>query len=341
MKKALCYGPRDLRIVAAPERSPGPGEVKADMLVTTLTTANLRLYQGPLVADLQYPVTLSYTGTARVSEVGAGVSQFRVGDLVYPKFYRACLHCRWCLADKMVACEQMPLGAHNMMVGEQYESALQEYVVFPEERFFPVPAGTPPDAAAMTGFLSVGMQAISTLAPGPDDTVFVMGAGPIGWCCTQIARLRGARVVITDIRADRLELARQFGAAATVDANRPDLRTAIVEACGGEPLLVVEATGTEAGSKMVFDVAGRGAYAAVVGVTNNAITQHFLILKGMTVSGIGGAVKVQEVIDLIGAGKLDLRPAISHRFPFGQLKDAFEFKRASPEAHLVAIDIQS
>src|SRR5262249_26303507 len=161
----------------------------------------------------------SYTGTARVSEVGAGVSQFRVGDLVYPKFYRACLHCRWCLADKMVACEQMPLGAHNMMVGEQYESALQEYVVFPEERFFPVPAGTPAGGGAMAGFLSVGMQAISTVGPGPGDTVFVMGGGPIGWCCTQIARLRGARVVIADIRPDRLELARQFGAAATVDAN--------------------------------------------------------------------------------------------------------------------------
>lgn len=339
MKKALCYGQLDLRIVDLPERSPGPGEVKARMLVTSLTTANIRLYRGPLVADLKYPVTLSYTGTAEVMEVGAGVTRFKPGDLVYPNFYRACGKCRWCLADKMVACEEMPIGAHNMMVGEQYESGLQEYVIFPEDRMRPVPAGTPPEAAAMTGFLSVGMQAISVLDPQAGDTLFVMGAGPIGWCCTLLGRLRGARVVITDIRQDRLELARKFGADVTIDANRPDLREAIVEACGGEPLLLVEATGVEEGSRMVFDVAGRGAHVAVVGVTQHAISQHFLILKGLTVSGIGGAVKVQEVIDLIGAGKLDLRPAISHRFPFSQLKEAFEFKRTSPDADLVAIDM--
>jgi L-iditol 2-dehydrogenase len=339
MKKALCYGPQDLRIVDVPDRAPGPGEVKARMLVTSLTTANIRLYQGPLVADLKYPVTLSYTGTAQVSEIGPGATRFQPGELVYPNFYRSCGHCRWCRADKMFACEYLPLGAHNMMVGEQYESGLQEYVLFPEERFRPVPAGTPPEAAAMAGFFSVAMQAISALDPRPDDTLFVMGAGPIGWCCTQLARLRGTRVVITDIRADRLELARQFGAAATLDANQPDLRAAIVEACGGEPLLLVEATGVEAGSRMIFDVAARGARIAVVGVTQHAISQHFLILKGLTVSGIGGAVKVQEVIDLIGAGKLDLRPAISHRFPLSRLKEAFEFKRTSPDANLVAIDM--
>src|SRR5262245_14484780 len=136
MKKALVFGPRDLRIVDLPERDPGPGEVKARMLLTTLTTANLRIYEGPLVADLKYPTTLSYTGVAEVVATGSGVTRFKPGDRVYPNWYKACLQCGPCRADRMVACENVPEGTHNMMLGESYESALQESIIFPQERLW-------------------------------------------------------------------------------------------------------------------------------------------------------------------------------------------------------------
>lgn len=337
MRKALVYGPCDLRLVELPERRPGTGEVRARMLVTSLTTANVRLYQGPLVADLRYPVTLSYTGTAEVVEVGPGVERLRPGDLVYPNFYRACGRCDMCRADRMVACREMPLGAHNMMVGEAYESGLQDDVVFPEERLRPVPPGAPVEAVAMTGFMSVAMNAVTTIAPRPWETVAITGAGPLGWCCTQICKLMGARVVICDIRPERMELARRFGADSVVDGNGADVARRMIEACGQPPLAVIEATGTEAGSALAFEIAGRGARLATIGVTNHAVSQHFLILKGLTVTGIGGAVKVGETIQLISEGRLDLTPAVTHRFPFSRLKEAFELKRAHPEAQLVAI----
>jgi len=366
MKKALCFGPRDVRIVDVPERDPGPGEVRSRMMLTTLTTANVRLYQGPLVGGLKYPVTLSYTGVGIVESVGAGVTRFKPGDHVYPNWYHACGECAMCRADRMVACLNMKETDHNMMVGEQYESALQDYTIFPEKRLWPVPSHVPHDKACMTGFLSVAMQAITVLDPEPGDTVLITGAGPIGWGITQHAKLRGARVVICDVKADRLAQAAAYGADATIDVSKfmpegeapsasgslasPDatterhldaagLKQAIVEASGGPPLLVAEATGTAEGSKAAFDAAGRGARLAVIGVTTNPITQHFLILKGLTVSGIGGAIKVQRTIDLIAAGKLDLSQAISHRYPFSQLQDALERKRTDPEANLVAVDV--
>ncbi|GIW05563.1 MAG: alcohol dehydrogenase [Dehalococcoidia bacterium] len=339
LKKALAFGPRDVRLVDLAPRTPGPGEVRARMLMTTLTTANVRLYTGPLMADVQYPVTLSYTGVAEVAEVGRGVTRVRPGDLVYPNFYRACLRCRFCRADRMVACEQVPLGAHNMMIGEAYESALQSEIVLGEERMNLVPAGTPLEAAAMTGFFSVAMQAIVAVEPDDRDPLFVNGAGPIGWCATQLAKLHGSRVVIAEVLPARMERARQFGADVVIDARQPDARQQVVEACGGAPLKIVEATGTAEGSALAFDVAGRGARIAAVGVSQHPITQTFIVLKGLRIDGIGGAIRVPEVIRLIAEGKIDISASITHRFPLARLVDALELKRTSPEAELVAVYI--
>jgi threonine dehydrogenase-like Zn-dependent dehydrogenase len=343
VRKALVYAPEELRLVDLPERQPGPGEIAARMLVTSLTTANVRLYQGPLLADLQYPVTLSYTGVAEVAAIGDGVGGFAVGDLVYPNFYRACLECRWCRADKLVACEKVGIGEHNMMVGERYESALQEMIVFPARRFYRVPPGADVEKIAMTGFMSVAMQAICAVGLGPDDPaprsnhVFINGAGPIGWCAIQLARLKGVKTVVTEVRPTRMERARQMGADAVIDAAAPDAMAQVIEACGGAPELIIEASGTDAGSKFAFDIAARGAVLAVVGVAFHPVTQHAIILKGLSVHGIGGAIKVQQTIDLIAGGQVDISSAISHRYRFSDLKDAFEFKRATPEAELVAI----
>lgn len=337
MKKALVYAPTDLRIVDLPERDPGPGEVKVNMILSTLTTANVRIYQGPLLADLKYPATLSYTGVGEVAETGSGVTKFKPGDLVYPNFYRACLKCRWCKADKYVACENVALGEHNMMVGEKYESGLQESIIFPEERFYPIPAGTPLEKVALTGFLSVAMQAITAIQPDDKETLFINGAGPLGWCSTQLAKLTNTKVVISEVRPTRMERARILGADVVIDATKPDAKEQVMEACGGAPLKLIEASGTREGSAFTFDVAGRGAHIAVIGVTDNPITQHFFIMKGLRVDGIGGAIKVQETINLIAAGKIDISSAISHRFPFSKLKEAFELKRSTPEVELVAI----
>ena len=337
MLKAVVDAPRQLRIVDLSVRHPGPGQVRAKMLLTTITTANVRLYQGPLLADLKYPVTLSYTGVAEVVEIGEGVTTLKPGDLVYPNFYRACLRCRWCLADKKVACENVPLGGHNMMIGEQYESALQEEIVLDEERMPLVPAGTPIEAAALTGFFSVAMQAVHAIQPDSRDPIFINGGGPIGWCSTQLSKLRGAKTVVCEIHPDRMKRAKEFGADVVIDANAPDVREQIIEACGGPPIKIIEATGSNEGAALAFDIVGRGGHIAAVGVSFNPITQHQVIIKGLRIDGIGGAIKVPEIIQLIADGKIDISKAISHRFPFSRLEEALEFKRTTKDAELVAI----
>jgi threonine dehydrogenase-like Zn-dependent dehydrogenase len=202
-----------------------------------------------------------------------------------------------------------------------------------------MPKHVPLESAALVGGLAVSMQAATFLDPEPGDTVLVVGAGPIGWGVIQHSKLRGANVVAVDVKPDRLEQARKFKADVVLDANSDGLQEAIREACGGPPLFVAECSGVTEGSKTAFEAAGRGARIATVGVTANPISQHYLILKGLTVAGIGGGIKQQRCIDLLAAGKLDLGPCITHHYPFSQLKEAFERKRTDPEAVRIAIDV--
>lgn len=342
MRKALVYGPFDLRIVDLPERTPAPGEVKADVVVALIGHHSVRLYEGHLPRDVpsrKHPVTLCYTAVARVSEVGPDVGSLRPGDLVYPNFYRACGRCDPCRADRPVACRAMPNGAVNMMVGEQYESGLQDYIVFPEWRLRPVPAGASVESIATTGSMSVGMQAVTAVDPQPWETVAVIGAGLLGLGCIQLCRLNGARVVAADLLPEHLERAKRFGAEAVVDARGNGAAERLVKACGSEPDVVIEAAGTPEASAIAIQAAARGARIALLGATPYPISQLQLMVKGLSVFGIGGGVRVQETINLLASGKLDITSAITHRFPFSQLRDALELKRADPRAQLVAVYI--
>lgn len=336
MKKVLVYGPRDLRIEEFPERSPGPGEVKAKMLFSTLTTANVHRYTLP-PREGGYPITISYTGSARVIELGDGVTTHKVGDLVYPNFYRSCGHCEACEDDRISHCEKLTPGQMQMMVSPEEESGLQDYVIFPAWRMRRVAPEASVENVALIGFASVAVHAVEELNLQDGETVLINGAGPIGWAAIQAARNKGCRVVATEIDPARAALAERFGAAVVVDGNAPDAAEQVRIACGSDPVRIVEATGTMEGSTLAFAVAGRGAHMSIVGTASYPIQQPEVVISGLTLHGIAGGSNFDETIDLIGRGVIDTTASISHRFPFDQVKEAIDFKTDHKEAQLVGV----
>src|SRR5262249_35565012 len=121
--------------------------------------------------------------------------------------------------------------------------------------------------------------------------------------------------------------------------HRQALKAHIVDVTGCMPQYVADASGTAEGSRMAFDIAGRGARGAGAGVTPRSISPPGLILKGLSVFGIGGGVGQQRVLDLQAAGKLDMSGCISHHYPFSRLHEAFERMRTDPEAVRIGIHL--
>ena len=152
-------------------------------------------------------------------------------------------------------------------------AALPTTSVAPVDRLHAVPAGLTPFQASFAEPVAIGVQACRRGMVGADDTVLVLGAGPIGLALIEVARARGARVCITDIAAERLATAAELGA--TPLAGGAGLLDEVMRLTNGEGMpVVIEATGNAKAMESTVDLVAAGGRIVIVG----------LVKKGASVS---------------------------------------------------------
>ena len=166
------------------EQAPGAGQIKTRTLFTGITNGTERnqLIRGNYApADNGLPAPLGYQSVGEVTEVGPGVSEFAIGDVVF--------------TDRTPV--EFPL------------STVSGNVVL-------LPDAVDRSQAALFGMASVAMHTVRNAELEVGERLLIVGAGCVGQLTAQLAALRGARVTIGDIIEPRLELARQIGAAERV-----------------------------------------------------------------------------------------------------------------------------
>ena len=149
--------------------------------------------------------------------MGQEVRGFAIGDRVSGEGHITCGFCRNCRAGRRHLCR------NTVGVGVDREGAFAEYLVIPAFNAFKIPDDIPDEIAAIFDpFGNATHTALSFNLVGED--VLITGAGPIGCMAAAIARHVGARhVVVTDVNAYRLELARRMGATHAVNVTRTKL----------------------------------------------------------------------------------------------------------------------
>ena len=165
--------------------------------------------------------------------------------------------------------------------------------------------------------------------------VLITGVGPIGLASIPIAKKAGAkRVICSDVSGYRLDLARQFGADATIDVRTEDLCSevfAITKGAGIDVLL--EMSGSETAINDAFKCLANGGTASLLGIPSKPITMDLataIVFKGATVLGINGRKMFETWYQgqaLLESG-LDLTPLITHRLPFERIGEGFELMKA-------------
>jgi threonine dehydrogenase-like Zn-dependent dehydrogenase len=159
--------------------------------------------------------------------------------------------------------------------------------------------------------------------------VVVVGTGSMGWGQIQVARMTGATVIGVDLLPERLDMARRFGAAHTLLANDPQLQQKVHDLCPNGVTFVIDATGLGKGLQLAIDLAEEGARIGTLGA-REPVETHSLVTKQMTLMGIRNGYQKRQALELIAAGKLDFKPAISHRFPFEQVAEAMALAADRP-----------
>lgn len=315
-------GPQDLRIVESPEPRPGPGEVKVRVRATSLNyrdqaVAVGRYMTGPLT---QPQVPLS-DGAGEVTEVGSGVTRFKVGDRV-----AACFSPAW-IDGPPPSGPRVALGAAPAI------GMLAEFVVLPADAFVRIPDSLSFEEAATLP--CAGVTAWNALTVGkavkPGDVVLVMGTGGVSLLALQIARAAGATVVATSSSEEKLARVKALGAAVGINyKTTPEWGQAVVAATGGRGAdIVVEVGGAGTLPQSMQAVAYGGAISLIGVLTQGQIVPHPLMVKGASLRGmlVGSRAMFEQLIRAIDAN--GIKPIVDKVFPFEQAADAYAYQ-ASP-----------
>jgi threonine 3-dehydrogenase len=225
-------------------------------------------------------------------------------------------------------------------VGVNVPGCFAEYLALPAVNVFPIPEGISDEQAAILDPLGNAVHtALSFDMVGED--VLVTGAGPIGIMGAAVAQHIGARkVVITDIREYRLELAKKMGITYCINANQKSLKDLMHEIGMKEGFDVgLEMSGSGQAFNSMLESMKPGGKVALLGILppKTIISWDHVIFKGLILKGIYGREMFEtwyKMCAMLQSG-LNINPVITHHFPVDQYKEAFEIMSAGDSGKII------
>ncbi|MEA3408120.1 MAG: L-threonine 3-dehydrogenase [Chloroflexota bacterium] len=275
-------------------------------------------------ARIEPPMIFGHEFAGEVVEVGSAVEGFAVGDRVAAETHIPCLQCYQCRTGRQHTCENMQI------IGVHVDGAFAEYARLPQACAWKLAPGTSPELGAILEPIGVAANGLFKDRVGA-CSVAVIGAGPIGLFCAQLAMASGARqLFITEVNAYRLDMARRILPQATVlNPAEDDVEGIVQEATQGRGVdVAVELSGSEAGIQQGFSLLAKGGRISLVGLPSKPVTLEMttaIIYREARVYGSTGRLMWDtwyKVDELLRSGKFDPMSVITHHFPLSQYEEA-------------------
>ncbi|BDG07318.1 zinc-dependent alcohol dehydrogenase [Anaeromyxobacter paludicola] len=360
--RALTYeGPYRVGVKDKPDpRIEHPQDAILRVTCAAICGSDLHLLHG-LVPDTRIGSTFGHEIVGVVEEVGPEANGIRPGDRLLVPFNIACGACWFCERGLTACCENSNpssdvacgvFGYSHTTGG--YDGGQAEYVRVPFAAVGPerIPDDVDDlDAVTLTDALPTGYQGAEMCDLHGGETVVVFGAGPVGLFAMKSAWLMGAgRVIAVDRVGYRLDFARRWAGAETLDFDTVDVVTAVKDATGGRGAdASIDAVGCEAaGSPMqravgvlgkavagssvalnwCFHVTRKGGTVSVLGVYGppfNLVDFGTAMNKCQTIRTGQCSVKryLPRLLEHVREGRLDPKALITHRYPLEQAPHAY------------------
>ncbi len=328
--KALVKSKREpgLWLEEIPKPSIGINDVLIRVRRVGICGTDLHIYNWDEWAQrtIPVPMAIGHEFVGEIVEAGSNVSDFHPGDIVSAEGHVVCGRCRNCLAGRRHLC------AHTMGVGVNRPGAFADYIAVPMTNIWRHKENVDLDVAAI--FDPFGNAVHTALSfPVLGEDVLITGAGPIGIMAAAVVRHAGARhVVITDKNAYRLDLARKMGVTRAVDTAQVSLAQVQQELGMTEGFDVgLEMSGNAAAFREMIANLSHGARIAMLGIPSGeiAIDWTTVVFNMLTIKGIYGREMYEtwyKMTVMLESG-LDIRPVITHRFPYQDFEKGFQAMR--------------
>jgi L-iditol 2-dehydrogenase len=325
-KTAKGPGNMELREVPVPE--PKPDEVLLEIKAAGIcgTDVHIKHDQFPYWP----PVIMGHEFSGEIVEVGNDVENFKLGDRVVAEPHtKACGKCELCRTGNIQICAQ------KRSPGWGIDGAFARYLTMPEHLLHKIPASLSyEDAALVEPAANVVQDVLERGKVIANDTVVVIGPGPIGLIALMAAKAAGAgKLMIVGIKKDetiRLPIAREIGVDAVILADEQDAVAEVLKLTDGRGAdLVVEASGDASAIASSVGMVRRLGRIAQVGLTGKDQINFPWDTAAWKVCTIIFNLSTaytcwDRTIGLIAEKKIDARKIITHKLPLKEWKKAFE-----------------
>jgi L-iditol 2-dehydrogenase len=345
MTAAVYRGKQDVRLETVPVPQIGRGEILVKVHTCGICGTDLKKIA---TGSHSAPRIFGHETAGIVAAVGEGVQQFSPGDRVMVFHHIPCGECYYCRHKTFAQCETYKkvgctAGFEPSGGGFAEYVRVMDWIV--EKGTVPIPDGVSFDQAAFVEPVNTCLKGIERLALESEETVLVIGQGPIGIILSVLAKRAGARVITSDLYEQRLTISKGFGLENVINSSSADVVSEARRRSEGRGVdVAILAVGSNSLIRTAMDAVRPGGRVLLF-----AQTQHgeagfdpaaVCVDEKTLIGSYSASVDLQaESVRFVMGQEMALEKLISHRFPLSDAVAALELA-AHPQPDSMKIVIQ-
>jgi (R,R)-butanediol dehydrogenase/meso-butanediol dehydrogenase/diacetyl reductase len=305
LKAAVYRGPRKITVEDVPEPRVSGRKVLVKFKAGGICGTDMHFYRG------------EWRWMKRGRIIGHDACGVRTdtGERVVMVPIAYCGRCYYCLRGLPTYCER------GKFMGLTRDGFFAETIAISPRNLIPVPDSVSDEEAAVVEPVALALRALDAVKPNVQDWVTVIGQGAIGLLMTQVARLKGCRVIAVDLQDYRLRFAEKYGAEFCINAGREDAVKRVREITKRGSDVVVEAAGTRATVEQTPFMVRKAGKVVLIGESQgylNLEDADEAVFFTMYIS----PVEYPLAVDLIAEKTVDVKGLITHRFRLADFERA-------------------
>ncbi len=319
MKSIICMKPGELILSQTNKPIPLAGEVLLKIRCIGVCGTDIHAYGGNQ-PFFSYPRVLGHELAGDIVQLGEGVD-LPLGSAAYVVPYLECGQCIACVNNKPNCCTNIEV------IGVHRDGGMCEYLAVPADHVV-ITNDVPYEELAIVECLAIGAHAVRRASINEDDTVMVLGAGPIGLGAAQFSKVAGAKTFIADVNNERLSFCdKEFNFDAQIDC-KLDVQEQLSALTNGDmPTVIIDATGNPKAMESTFGWLAHGGRIVFVSVVKADISFNDpeFHKRETTLLGSRNATKedFEHVVNCMRTGKVKSGNLVTHRTSFNDFIDTF------------------
>ncbi|KAL2745195.1 dynein axonemal heavy chain 1-like [Vespula maculifrons] len=333
---AILYGINDIRLEQTPIEEPDTNEVLIEMRCVGICGSDVHYLEKGRIGDfiLREPMIIGHESSGVIAKLGKNVTNLKVGDRVAIEPGVPCRLCTFCKDGRYNLCKDMVFCATPPVHG-----SLRRFYKHAADFCFKLPDHVTLEEGALMEPLSVGVHACKRAGVKIGSKVLILGAGPIGLVTLLVAKAMGAsKVIITDIKQDKLDVAKKLGADEVYltkrEVSENENVKKIHELFGDDPDQTIDASGAQASIRLAILVTKSGGVIVLVGCGPPEVQVPLMnaLVREVDIRGVFRyANDYGDALELLSSKKIDVKPLITHNYKIEDTVAAFAQTKAESD----------